>query len=77
MNPEPENYRMKLFERIMKYAGIMMALIYVAAGITVLLRSHSLFILPNQYAVPLGLCLIGYGAFRGYRLYQKYFQKST
>jgi hypothetical protein len=48
-------------------------LIYVAAGIGVLLQSDIFFSLPRQYAVPLGLCLILYGVFRCHRLYQKHF----
>ena len=74
MSPDSEKYNMTTFESVMKYFGILMALVYVAAGIAVLLQSHDLFNIPPLYAVPLGISLIGYGAFRGYRLYQKYFQ---
>ena len=74
MNPGSEKYR-KSLANIMKYTGMMMALTYVTAGITVLLPAHTFFILPRQYAAPLGLCLILYGVFRGYRLYKKYLQK--
>jgi len=56
----------------MKYLGIIMALVYVAAGIAVLSKSHELSIIPKQYAVPFGILLIGYGAFRGYNTFKKH-----
>lgn len=77
MKRESESYRMTTLAAVMKYFGIVMALLYVAAGITLLLQSHRLFEIPVQYAMPLGIGLIGYGAFRGYRLYHKYFQKES
>lgn len=71
------NPYMTTFEIVMKYLGILMALIYVATGITVVYRSRELFNIPQPYVVPLGIGLISYGLFRGYRLYNKYFKKSS
>ncbi len=77
MKPESEPFRMTTFTSVMKYFGMVMALLYVAAGLTLVLQSHGLFDIPGQYAIPLGISLMGYGVFRGYRLYQKYFQKES
>ena len=71
------NPYMTTFEIVMKYLGILMALIYVATGITVVYRSRELFNIPQPYVVPLGIGMISYGLFRGYRLYNKYFKKSS
>lgn len=70
----PHQY-MTTFDIVMKYLGILMATIYVTAGITILFRPHELFNIPKPYIAPLGLGLTGYGLFRGYRLYQKYFKR--
>jgi hypothetical protein len=74
MKHDADQY-VSMFDVVMKYAGILMSSIYVLAGIAVLSRSRELFNLPQQYVVPLGLALILYGVFRGFRLYQKYFRK--
>lgn len=65
------------FEVVMKYLGILMAFIYVTAGVTVMLRSRELFNIPQPYIVPIGIGLMSYGIFRGYRLYQKYFKRRS
>jgi len=64
-----------MFDVVMKYVGLLMASIYVLAGIAVLSRSRELFNIPQQYIVPLGIALMSYGIFRGFKLYQKYFRK--
>ncbi len=71
---KPDQY-MSTFDLVMKYLGILMAAVYVGAGITVLIRSGDLANIPRPYILPLGIALTGYGTFRGYRLYQKYFTK--
>ncbi len=73
---KPDQY-MTTFDLVMKYLGILMATVYVAAGMTILLRSNELANIPRPYIIPLGLALTGYGIFRGYRLYQKYFRKRS
>ena len=67
---------MSLFEIIVKYFGAIMAVIYVAGGLLLLLESGRFFNMPHYYSVPLGTVLTLYGAFRGYRVYKKYFQTS-
>jgi hypothetical protein len=76
MKSDSDQY-MTTFEIVMKYLGMLMALIYVTAGITVLYRSHDLFNISQPYIVPLGIGLMSYGLFRGYRLYLKYFKKPS
>jgi hypothetical protein len=63
------------FEVVMKYLGVFMALVYVIAGVTILVRSRTLTNIPQPFVYPLGVALMSYGFFRGYRLYQKYFKK--
>lgn len=64
------------FEVVMKYLGVLMAVIYVVGGAIVLVRSQTLTSIQEPYATPLGAALMAYGFFRGYRLYQRYFKKS-
>ena len=64
-----------MFDVVMKYVGMVMACIYIGAGITVLSRSRELFNIPRQYIVPLGIVLTAYGIYRGFLTYQKYFRK--
>jgi len=73
MKAKPDQH-MTTFEVVMKYLGLLMAFIYVTAGVTVMLRSRELFNIPKPYIVLLGLGLMSYGVFRGYRLYIKYFR---
>lgn len=54
----------------MKYFSILMAFIYVALGIFLLVQQT--FTL--AYKIPLGIILIAYGLFRAFSTYQKYFR---
>jgi hypothetical protein len=56
---------------VMRYMGIVMALLYVGLGIAVLAGPSNLFNIPSKYIFPLGALLIVYGLFRAYRIYQK------
>ena len=76
MKHDADQY-VSMFDVVMKYVGILMASIYVLAGVAVISRSRELFHLPQQYVVPLGLALIVYGIFRGFRIYQKYFRRRS
>lgn len=69
------NQYISTFEVVMKYLGILMALIYIVAGITILVRAGTLTNIPQPFVFPVGFALMFYGFFRGYRLYQKYFKK--
>jgi len=55
----------------MKYLGMVMAFVYVAAGIAVLLQPPEHLIVSKKFAVPFGIMLIAYGAFRGYNTFKK------
>jgi hypothetical protein len=50
----------------MKYFGLIMAIVYVGAGVALLLRVGRLSI-PTNTAIFLGIILIAYGAYRGYK----------
>ena len=75
MKHDADQY-MTMFDVVMKYIGMLMAAIYVGVGIAVL-RSSELFNIPQHFILPLGLALILYGIFRGYRTYQKYFRSRS
>ena len=49
-----------------------MAVIYVGAGIALLLRAGRSLSIPTQYTIPLGIVLIAYGAYRGYNSIKNY-----
>ena len=73
---KPDQY-MTSFDLVIKYLGILMATLYVAAGMTILFRSNELANIPRPYIIPLGIALTVYGFFRGYRIYQKYSKKRS
>ncbi|MEO5979565.1 MAG: hypothetical protein ABIS36_21205 [Chryseolinea sp.] len=56
----------------MKYVGIVMALVYVGAGIALILQAGDSLRFPSQFTIPFGIVLIAYGAFRGYSAYKNY-----
>lgn len=56
----------------MKYIGLAMAVIYVGAGIALLMRAGSSLPIPKEYTIPLGVVLIAYGTYRGYSSIRKY-----
>ncbi len=74
MKSDSDQQYTRTFEMVMKYGGILMALTYVGVGIIMLLRSREL-LNTSKYIVPLGIALMAYGLYRGYRLYVKYFKK--
>jgi hypothetical protein len=66
--------RVSALAAFIKYFAAMMALVYVAAGVVLLLQSNRLFNMPYHYSMTVGSMLIFYGTFRGYRVYRKYFR---
>jgi hypothetical protein len=49
---------------------MLMSIVYVTIGLTLILKSNGIGeIIPAQYAPVLGILLIIYGIFRGYRAY--------
>jgi len=73
MSSKSDNPKFSKFNLVMKYFGIIMALVYVIVGVLVIMHSSTLFNIPSPYSLPIGLMLVAYGAFRGYRVYTKYF----
>lgn len=66
----------KALDTFLKYLGILMALTYIAAGLTVLLNGSVILSMPKPFIVPVGTALLAYGVYRSYRLYHKYFKGS-
>jgi len=62
-------------EAVSKYFSALMSVIYVLVGAG-LAWGTGFFRVPSAYALPMGIFLILYGLFRGYRVYQKYFSRS-
>lgn len=75
MKVESNEERLTLLSVLLKYLGIFMAIIYVVVGFGIVFQSNQLFNIPTAYGLPLGSLLIVYGSFRGYRIYQKHFQR--
>ena len=75
MKSESDKFRETTFGFVMKYFGMGMALIYIVGGLVIIFQPGNLLNMPIGYRIPLGLCLMLYGAFRSYRVYQKYFQR--
>lgn len=62
-------------QTVMKFVGMLMALVYVALGTFMIISGTSSFNIPTRYAVPFGVLLVAYGTFRGYRIIHQYFKK--
>jgi hypothetical protein len=75
MRSESGKFKETTFESVMKYFGMGMALVYVVGGLVIIIQPGNLFDMPSGYRIPLGICLMLYGSFRSYRVYQKYFQR--
>jgi hypothetical protein len=75
MKMESDEYKTTGLEAVVKYLGAIMALAYIGIGAMFIARSETVFHVPGEYAVPLGILLIAYGLFRGYKVYQRFFQK--
>lgn len=62
--------RITQWQHAMKYFAALMALVYMAAGVALVAAMWSPRALSREYQVLLGVMLIAYGIFRGYRFYQ-------
>jgi hypothetical protein len=56
-----------------KYFALFMSLIYLMLGAVMLADSPFFHNVSRKYTIVLGILMIVYGLFRGYRTYQKYF----
>lgn len=75
MKTGSDEYKTTGMEMVVKYLAVIMALAYVVIGALLIARSGSMVNITGKYTVPLGVILIGYGIFRCYKTYQRYFQK--
>ncbi len=65
-----------MIESISKYFAVLMCLVYVILGAGLIWGSRDVFNVPTKYSLPMGAILMGYGFFRGYRIYLKHFRDS-
>lgn len=70
MTKKPETTN--LFSIITRYMGVLMVIAYIVLGLAVLVFPETLT-LKEHYARFLGSMLVGYGCYRGYRIYTKHF----
>lgn len=75
MKTESDEYKTTGMDMVVKYFGAIMALAYIGIGVAMISQSTASFNIPRMYATPLGILLVVYGVFRGYKIYQRYFQK--
>ena len=75
MRTESDEYKVSPLNAVMKYVGMVVAIVYVVMGIAIALRSKEIFNLSENYSLALGAILIAYGIYRGYRVFAKHFQK--
>lgn len=67
---------MSPFDAVIKYLAGAMAVLYIVIGTAILLRTPVFLNLPGRYSWLLGLLLVVYGVFRGYKVYQRYFKNN-
>ncbi len=60
--------------RTVQYLSILMVILYISIGVAVVDGYNTLFHIPEKYSLPMGIVLIGYGIFRAYKVYQKYYR---
>jgi phosphatidylserine synthase len=81
MRAESDDYKVSQLNAVMKYVGLTVAIIYLMIGIAIVSRSEvaefiqEQFSISRQYTIALSVVLIAYGAFRAYRVFNRYFLK--
>lgn len=63
--------RIAQLRHAMKYFGALMAVMYLVAGVALVWALWQPRAFSREYQLVLGVMLMGYGFFRGYRFYQK------
>lgn len=76
MRTKPNEVKMSPFDAVIKYLAGAMAVLYIVIGTAILLRTPVFLNLPGRYSWLLGLLLVVYGVFRGYKVYQRYFKNN-
>jgi hypothetical protein len=56
-----------IFQNLLKYFGLIMVVVYIGAGVLILLPGTQLSFLNRNSRLILGIALIAYGIFRGWR----------
>lgn len=59
---------------VIKYMSVLMVFLYLVLGVVVLTDGGNLMDVPDQYVLPIGSALLGYGLYRSYRVYVHYFK---
>ena len=67
---------MSPFNAVIKYLAGAMAVLYIGVGTAILLQAPMFANLSGHYSWLLGILLIVYGLFRGYKVYQRYFKNN-
>lgn len=67
---------MSPFDAVIKYLAGAMAVLYIGVGTAMLLQAPMFANLSGRYSWLLGMLLIVYGLFRGYKVYQRYFKNN-
>jgi hypothetical protein len=63
--------RQKLVAGLVKKGiGILMVVLYIVFGTTIIFRASEIQNLPTHYGIIMGVVLILYGLYRGYRLFK-------
>jgi uncharacterized protein YacL len=68
-----EERKLTVSQLIAKSFGAIMVVLYMVIGTTIIFRAPEMRNIPEVYAVVIGVLLILYGFFRGYKLYRKHF----
>jgi hypothetical protein len=63
-------------ELVTKVFRIVMVVLYVIVGTTIIFKAKSIGNIPSSYALILGVFLIFYGLFRGYKIFRDYFSNA-
>jgi predicted Zn-dependent protease len=58
------------FQNLLKYFGLLMVVVYIGAGVLLLLPGTQLSFLSWNSRLILGIALIAYGVFRGWRSFK-------
>ena len=73
-----EDERTSSKEVVGKYIGLILAIAYILVGIAIIFfPTNELFVLSSSNSLILGIIFILYGAFRGFRTYQKRFKEDS
>jgi len=76
MISDPNEVRPRHQSTVFKYLAGTMAVLYIIGGTAILLEIRNLGNVLGPYTKLFGATLILYGLFRGYKVYERYFQNT-